>query len=145
MDLDCLVYPAPAPRGPKPPVTETDTGGAQDKGSGVEDFAGLRSYRPGDSPRHIAWKALARQQELLVKQYTGTAVETRWFEWDTIPAIGMEDRLARLCRWIIDAHEDHQAYGLRMPAVAIEPNLGTAHRRRCLSELALFDTAETSR
>jgi uncharacterized protein (DUF58 family) len=29
---------------------------------GDEDFAGLRAFHPGDSPRRIAWKAYAREQ-----------------------------------------------------------------------------------
>jgi len=49
-----------------------ETGGAQG-GSGSEDFSGLRSHTPSDSPRHIAWKAVAREQPMLTKQFTGTS------------------------------------------------------------------------
>lgn len=33
------------------------------------DFFGLRSYRPGDSPRWIHWRSSARRDELVVKQF----------------------------------------------------------------------------
>ncbi len=145
MDLGCVVYPAPADRGLPPPPRHTDTGGAQDDSAGDDDFAGLRTYRPGDSPRHIAWKAFAREQELLVKQYAGTDVTTHWFEWDSLPMSDLESRLAQLCRWIVDAHGDGHAFGLRLPAAAIEPNLGISHRRRCLTALALFDITDKPR
>src|SRR5712671_3645154 len=52
--MSCVVYPKPAERSDPPPPTETDTGGAQDSQRGDEDFAGLRSFQFGDSPRRIA-------------------------------------------------------------------------------------------
>lgn len=33
------------------------------------EFHGLRDYRPGDSPRHVDWKATARQGRLAVREY----------------------------------------------------------------------------
>jgi len=43
---------------------------AQAIGESLE-FVGLRDYMPGDSPRHISWKAWARTGEPVVKQYQG--------------------------------------------------------------------------
>lgn len=40
----------------------------QEKGTGYE-FWGLRKYRPGDSYRHIDWKAVARTKELYVREF----------------------------------------------------------------------------
>jgi uncharacterized protein (DUF58 family) len=137
MDLRCIVYPKPAPRGRQPPPEHTDTGGAQDDSRGDDDFAGFRSYRPGDSSKHIAWKAFAKGQELLVKQYSGTAVTSYHFDWSSLPDLNTEERLSLLCRWVVDAHADGHAYGLRLPGEVIEPNLGRAHRDRCLTNLAL--------
>lgn len=34
-----------------------------------EDLAGVRDYRPGDTAKRIHWKASARRQELLTRQY----------------------------------------------------------------------------
>jgi uncharacterized protein (DUF58 family) len=139
MDVNCVVYPRPAPRGMPPPPLETDTGGAQDSVRGDEDFAGLRSFHPGDSPRRIAWKAYAREQGLLVKVYAGTAVTSHSFDWDTLPAMGVEERISLLVRWIEDAHAAGHAFGMRLPGEEIAPNIGAAHRQRCLTLLALFD------
>lgn len=134
-----IAWPAPAPRGRTPPGVATDTGGAQDHARGDADFAGLRPYQAGDSQRRIAWKAYARGQGLHTKQYAGTDVVSHLFDWDSLPALGTEARLEQLCRWVLDAHERGEAFGLRLPGQAIEPNLGTAHRERCLTALALFE------
>ena len=136
---DAIAWPAPTERGRTPPGVETDTGGAQDFAHGDHDFAGLKPYQSGDSPRHVAWKAFARGQGLHTKQYAGTDVISHLFDWDSLPALGTEARLAQLCRWVLDAHEHGEAFGLRLPGFTIEPNLGTAHRDRCLDALALFE------
>ena len=139
MDVNCVVYPRLAERGLQPPPLETDTGGAQESMRGDEDFAGLRSFQYGDSPRRIAWKAYAREQGLHVKVYAGTAVTSHIFDWDTLPVLNIEERLSLLARWIEDAHAAGHAFGMRLPGEEIAPNIGAAHRQRCLTLLALFD------
>lgn len=139
MDLRCVVYPQPSPRGLPPPPFETDTGGAQDTMRGDEDFAGLRPFHPGDSPRRIAWKAYAREQGLQVKVYAGTAVTSHSFDWDALAGLGTEARLSQLCRWVEDAYAAGRAFGLRLPGTQLAPNVGPGHRQRCLTALALFD------
>ena len=139
MDIKCIVYPRPSERGLPPPPLETDTGGAQDAIRGDEDFAGLRTFHPGDSPKRIAWKTYAKEQGLHVKLYAGTAVTSHLFDWDALPGVALEARLSQLCRWIEDAYAAGRAFGLRMPGIDIPPNIGPAHRQRCLTALALFD------
>lgn len=136
---EAIAWPAPAARGRVPPGVETDTGGAQEHAQGDHDFAGLRPFQPGDSLRRVAWKAYARGQGLHTKQYAGTDVVSHVFDWESLPALGNEARLAQLCRWVLDAHEHGEAFGLRLPGVTLEPNLGTLHRERCLNALALFE------
>lgn len=138
MPLSTVVYPRPAASGVPPPPVQTDTGGALDARSGDSDFAGLRAFRPGDKPRHVAWKAYARNEELKVKQYAGTDVATHWFDWHSLAGVDAENRLSQLTRWIVDAQQRGEAYGLRLPDEIIEPDFGQAHRRRCLTALALF-------
>jgi uncharacterized protein (DUF58 family) len=138
LPLACIVYPKPSERGDPPLSVSTDTGGAQDSRQGDDDFAGLRSFHPGDSPRRIAWKAYARGQELQVKQYSGTAVTSHVFDFESLAGLETEPRLSLLTRWIEDAHIAQRAYGLRLPNVEIDINIGAAHRQRCLTALALF-------
>ncbi|MCP5089752.1 MAG: hypothetical protein GY949_02395, partial [Gammaproteobacteria bacterium] len=55
MDISGLVYPRPAEHAPEPPPTMVAHGHRQHDARGEEDFAGLRKYHVGDSPRHVAW------------------------------------------------------------------------------------------
>ncbi|HEY4368966.1 MAG TPA: DUF58 domain-containing protein [Steroidobacteraceae bacterium] len=144
MDLRCIVYPKPATRDVLPPPLQTDTGGAQDSLRGDEDFAGLRAFHPGDSPSRIAWKAYAREQGLQVKIYAGTAVTSHLFDWESLSGMGLEARLSQMCRWVEDAHAARRAFGLRLPGIEVPPNIGAAHRQRCLTALALFDADQAS-
>jgi uncharacterized protein (DUF58 family) len=137
-----IAWPAPSTRDLDPPLTSTDTGAAQAGTVGDEDFAGLRPFQTGDSLRRVAWKAYARGQGLHTKQYAGTDVVSHVFDWDSLGGLGTEDRLAQLCRWVLDAHERGEAFGLRLPGTTIEVNVGTAHRERCLNALALFASPE---
>jgi len=144
-DLSGIVYPKPAQPGDPPPPDSTDVGGAQDDSRGEDDFAGLRVFRPGDSPRHVAWKAAAREGELLVKQFAGTDVTTHWLDWDALEGMDREARLSQLCRWIIDAHSQGHAYGLRLPTDEFPPAIGRRHRHYCLTALADFPGDQSDR
>jgi uncharacterized protein (DUF58 family) len=139
LDLRCIVYPRPAPPGmPMPPAAASPGAGAE-RGQGQEDFSGMRQYHRGDSPRHIAWKAAARDQALLTKQFTGHAETELWLDWALLPAqMGVEERLSLLARWVLDAHAAGLNYGLRLPGATVEIAAGDAQRDRCLETLAVF-------
>ena len=137
-----VAWPRPAERGRPPPGVETDTGGAQDRAKGEEDFTGLKPYQPGDALRRIAWKAYARGRGLHTKQYGGTDVVSHVFDWDSLPGLDVEARLSQLCRWVLDAHESGEAFGLRLPGRVIDANIGTGHLQRCLDALGTFEQGD---
>lgn len=136
------VYPAPAAPGPTP--LQDDGRRQNDSGVAVigqDDFRGLRPYRPGDSLRRVDWKALAREQGLLTKEFAAAQTPEDWFDFDALVEADTEARLRRLCRCILDAERDQHAYGLRLPGLTVPPARGTAHRDRCLLALADFGAA----
>jgi uncharacterized protein (DUF58 family) len=98
----------------------------------------LRAYRAGDAPKLIAWKALAREQGLLTKEFNATAAAELWLEWNEAPGGDIEARLSALAHWVLQAEDFGQAYGLRIPGVRIVPDRGETHCRACLEALALF-------
>jgi uncharacterized protein (DUF58 family) len=139
LNVDCIVYPKPESGNvPLPPPLLGAHAGTQ-SGSGHDDFAGLRNYHPGDSLRHVAWKAVARGQPVLTKQFSGLAEGELWLEWQFTPAeLGTEARISRLARWVIDAQYAGQVFGMRLPHIQIAPGSGAAHEEQCLTALALF-------
>src|SRR4051812_28255130 len=139
-DMRALVY--PAPDNASLPQTEAvpDIGDSMSTGTGMDDFAGLRPYQASDSPRHIAWKAVARGGPVLTKTFSGRAASELWFDWAALPTtMSTEARLSRLTRWVMLAHRDGARFGLKLPGIALGPAQGQAHRDRCLRELALYD------
>lgn len=144
-DMSCVVYPRPAPNAPPLPPAEAAAGEGAQHGQGREDFAGLRQYHPGDSPRHIAWKAAARGQGLLTKQFSGRADTELWLDWRQLPRdLGVEARLSALARWVVEAHALGLSFGLRLPARVVALGSGDAQREACLAALALFDHDDES-
>lgn len=137
----CLVYPRPE-RAPLPaPMPDADAGAARAQALGSDDFAGLRAYQLQDSPRHVAWKAVARSDDMLTKQFAGAAGIELWLDWERLaPGLDTEQRLSRLAGWVLAAEQGGARYGLRLPALVIAPDRGDAHRAACLQALALFGT-----
>ncbi|WP_245232337.1 DUF58 domain-containing protein [Thiorhodococcus minor] len=141
-DATTLVYPAPAAHAPDPSHDAGDDRRPhRHRGEGAEDYLGSRGYRPGDSPRHIDWKAFARERGLLVKEYGGDEGQDVWIQWSALRAGDTETRLSLLTRQVLDATEAGLRFGLRLPD-GMEPLArGASHTQRCLKRLALFSHA----
>jgi len=139
--LSCLVYPQPIVS-PLPPPGAAAHDGQRYGEQGEEDFTGLRLRQPSDSPRHIAWKAVARDidhRPLLVKEFAGGAAPELWLDWSATPAdSGIEMRLSLLAGWVLAAEQGGAPYGLRLPDLALAPDHGDAQRDACLEALALY-------
>lgn len=103
-----------------------------------DDFAGVRAYVPGESQRHIDWKAVARGQPLLTKQFTVEADNLLLLDFAQVPLAEAEDRLSQLALWIVEAERARRRYALRLPGLDIPPSSGEAHYHRCLQALAVF-------
>lgn len=138
-DMRGLVYPAPDAHAPALPYGTDEHPGDGAHGRGHDDFAGLRHHQPADSPRHVAWKAVARGGTWRTKTFDGGGRSTIWLDWQTLPsALDTEARLSRLTRWIIEADQAGLEYGLRIPGTTLGPARGAPHRHACLTALALF-------
>jgi uncharacterized protein (DUF58 family) len=123
------------------------------RAQGSDDFSGLRAYQSSDSPRHVAWKSVARsdtlyargdaqhvlRNDMLTKQFAGEAATELWLDYATLPAaLDPEARLSRLAGWVLAAERGGASYGLRLPGGEIPPGRGERHRAACLEALALF-------
>ena len=141
-DMRALVYPTPDDALLPLPQARPEAGDAISVGAGSDDFFGLRAYQPSDSPRHVAWKAVARTDTPLTKVFIGRAASELWFDFDDMPqGFDTEARLSRLSRWVLLATQSGARYGLRLPGTQIPLGDGEGHREACLRTLALFERA----
>jgi uncharacterized protein (DUF58 family) len=132
-----LVWPRPELSGPAPTLPAEDS--RRQRLHRGEDLAALRDYRGGDSMRHIAWKASARHESLLVKDYEQPEFRQEWrLDWRQLRGLDNETRIARLARWLGEAQAQGRQWSLWLPSEAIELGNGTAHYARCMSALALL-------
>jgi uncharacterized protein (DUF58 family) len=140
LDMSAIVYPRPVAGGEIPSsIATSEEEGELVLKDGAEDFYGLREYQPGDSIRHIAWKAYARNEKLMTKQYAAYADRRVWLDWDYFAGLDHEARLSRLCHWVLHLNSSNDEYGLRLPGLEIQPGRGEAHRDAVLKALALFE------
>ncbi len=131
-----LVYPAPEIQGPPLPEGAGDHAVARLHPAG-DDIHQLRDYRRGDPRRAIAWKASARHDSLLVREYEQPQGADIRLDWKALDPIGYEARIQRLAGWVDEAERGNRRYQLLLPGQPpIGPSQGAAHRHACLLALA---------
>ncbi|MDX2506602.1 MAG: DUF58 domain-containing protein, partial [Gammaproteobacteria bacterium] len=138
LSMSCIVYPAPETNITLPIFDHSDTGDSDTSGNGMENFSHLRKYHQGDNMNRISWKAVAKTDKLFSKEFIGAKPVTHWINWHEIAARDNEHRLSIITALIINAENQQQFYGLRLPDMQIAPNHGNKHFHQCLTALALF-------
>lgn len=140
--LSVLVY--PAPETPAQPLPSHGAASAEGHGAvGLDNFAGIRSYQPGDPLRQLAWRQIARLDPalggaLLAKQFDGGAVAELTLDFAALPShMDLELRLSRMTQWVLQAELRALPYRFCLGRHAYGPALGDAHRAACLRALAL--------
>jgi uncharacterized protein (DUF58 family) len=142
-DAKVLVYPSPELPAPALP----SSGAASEDGHGtvgLDNFAGIRSYQPGDPLKHLAWRQIARHDpalggQLVSKHFEGGAVAELSLDFAALPlAMELEQKLARMASWVLQAEQRALPYSFRLAQHDYGPALGDAHRANCLRALALF-------
>lgn len=134
-DQSVLIWPLPELAGPSPHAPVDDTRHMRlHRG---DELAALRDYRAGDPQRHIAWKASARHDHLLVKDFEQPQSRPQWqLDWRQLSALDNEARIARLARWLNEAQAQRCSYSLWLPGNEIASSSGPLHYARCMSALA---------
>ncbi len=141
-DISCVVYPRPLAGRMGFSADEGQTGAENDADGprpGVDDFAGLKTYQPGDPLGRVSWKSISRGLGMFTKEFTGNAGNRMvMLDFDAIKAKDTEEKLSRLCDMVLRAHNMNLAYGLRLPGRTIAPDKGEQHKHECLKALAVF-------
>jgi uncharacterized protein (DUF58 family) len=119
----------------KPPARNDDPGVRL---AGGDEFAGLRDYHAGDPIRHVAWKASARHDHLLVRAFDRAAPsQPLRFDWNTMAGLDRETRISRLTGWVCDAYAAAHPWILILEdGRPLGAGNDAAHYHRCLSALA---------
>lgn len=135
-----LVYPAPEAHAPALPPGIPDQGGAlASHHQPSDEFEGVRAYRQGDPLKRVVWKKAAKAGELVSRDAMQVHRMEIWLDMAhtaTLPSL--EQRLSRLCAWVLAAQALNVRFGLRLPTVEIPPNAGDSHAKACLEALALY-------
>jgi uncharacterized protein (DUF58 family) len=138
-----IVYPKPAGEVQIPLsfVLRRDGRPLTEFGEG-DDFAGVRPYVHGESQRHIDWRAVARGQSLMTKQFTAETEGVVYLDFSALGSADVEEKLSQLALWVIEAERARRPYALRLPGTQILPAVGQAHFHQCLRALSLFHVRE---
>ena len=140
-DFAALVYPRLDENAPPLSVDSAQAHAQPVRGRG-DELAMLREYRPSDAVRSIAWKASARHDALLVKEFEQFRGREILLSFAALHGLGYEARIARLARWVCVAESAQVRYALDLPQRRVESGLGAEHRHACLRELALMPGGE---
>lgn len=133
-----MVYPRPEAHPPPLPMGEPKPGGAGlSQAAGTGEFDGVRAYRRGDPLKLVVWKKLAKADELVSRDSPQTQQSVLWLDFAHTGGAGVEQRISRLCAWVLQAEPLGLDFGLRLPGAEIAPGSGPAHQRHCLEALAL--------
>ncbi|MES1951738.1 hypothetical protein S4A8_12829 [Salinisphaera sp. S4-8] len=136
-DTQVLVYPRCSGHDRLPAGARDEQAGRRLRTLGREEFLGHRDYVPGDSPRHIDWKASARSDDLRIREYADRHGDTIWLDERHTGAADRETRLSQLARWVVVADRSGHSYALRVNDAQLGPDQGPAHRLACLRALAI--------
>lgn len=103
-------------------------------------FRDHRIYQSSDSMMRIDWRASARRQDLLVKNFEEGDKPSLRFHWQQTEAlIDPELRLSQLTLWIDEAEKRGHEYSLEIGTHKTAFSRGTSHLKTCLEILARIE------
>jgi len=141
LPVEVIVYPRPLGARPLPPAEAGRSAlVAPSPAAGEDEWASLRAYQPGDSPRSIAWKTVARGGPFMVGQYAGASGSDYRLSFAGLDSLDLEARLSQLCAWTDECARIGAACGLDLPEVQVPLGRGAHHRTQILRALALYRT-----
>lgn len=138
-----LVYPSPESHAPPLPPGEPRYGDAASasRAGDIGEFDGVRGYKRGDPLKLVVWKKAAKADEsgngLVVRDTAQSNALELWLDFMQAGTADKEQKLSRLCAWVLAADKQAVVYGLRLPSLSIAPASGEVHKRQCLEALAL--------
>jgi uncharacterized protein (DUF58 family) len=130
-----IVYPKPEGQQPLPAADE----GERFRYLTGEDFVGHRLYQPGASLKQVDWKAYARGQPLLLKEFGSRGDGALHLRYQDVLVKETEARLRQLSSWIFACASQNRPYSLELPNVTLPEGSGPEQLRAALFQLARFE------
>jgi uncharacterized protein (DUF58 family) len=137
VNADYFIYPQAKGNAGWPDLRPTGEQGSPASSKQGDDFSGVRGYMPGESLRHVDWKAFARGRPLSVKQFTGGSGHELWLDAGEMNNLPLEARLSQLALWIVNAEKAEIPYALKLGRTMLPLGLGPTQSRRALEALAV--------
>ncbi len=97
----------------------------------------IRDYKPGDSPKRIHWRSLAKNQKVRTLVHEGNEGQTCHLNWDQVSHLNSEAKLQQLTLWIDIAESQQILWDLTMPRIQFSSSEPQG-AEKALSFLALF-------
>jgi len=130
-----LIYPRLETNAPAPPGRGEEQSSDRAARIGI-DVHHLRDYRHGDALRDVAWKASAKANKLMTREYETQGGGLRKLHWQDVLDLPTEQALSRLASWVVQADQQGLTTELTLPGEVIGPARGSQHRHACLTALA---------
>jgi len=137
IDAVYFIYPQAKGKDTWPDLHPSGDNGSPFSQKPGDDFAGVRAYMPGESLRHVDWKAYARGRPLSVKQFTGGDGQELWLDAAEMTRVPLEERLSQLALWVVNAEKAEIPYALKLGRTSLSLGLGPEQARRALEVLAV--------
>ncbi|RJE77461.1 hypothetical protein BGP78_00195 [Pseudoalteromonas sp. MSK9-3] len=103
----------------------------------IDEFNELKPYQQGMSLNKVSWRHFAKNQQLLVKDYTSEQPVSVGFDFDLITG-NVEERLSKLCFLVVEASNNQQPFALKLPNATVPIGTGQSHRVKCLEILSEY-------
>jgi len=144
IQIPCIIYPAREGNAPLPYATTSSREGHRTARGSGDDFRGWRPYAPGDSSRHVDWKAVARGNPWLIKEFDTSTGGLARLDWNQTPGRDPDAKLSQLAQWLQTAGAQGWDVELHLPATTLTATPGSPQFRTALRHLAYWpETAPT--
>ena len=118
--------------------------------SGETNFEGIKSYVPGASLSHVAWKQVAKSSgdNLMLKEFVDSELHSVFLSLESVPSASLELALSQLTAACLELHQANKPFGLHLqhnafPTITVAPSASQIHLDHCLSTLATFAQSST--
>lgn len=136
-----FIYPRPESPVPTLPLSAQLNRDNQRKPTEEREFDELKRYEVTDGLSSVAWKTVARGGGWFSKKFTSSVgngeIELSWTSTENLN--NPEQRLSRLCAWVLKADTMPTPYCLRFPNHSTPVALGRKQRQNCLRYLATYE------